>query len=48
MAENIIKRIYETIYVYKPAQPFNTLKRMIVAVPPNAETEPGFVHWLQR
>lgn len=48
VAENIIRRIYETLYVYKPAQPFNTLKRMIVAVPPNAETEPGFIHWLQK
>ncbi len=48
VAESIIKRIYETIFVYKPAQPFNTLKRMIVAVPPHAETEPGFVHWLQK
>ncbi|MGE9314794.1 cation:proton antiporter [Niabella sp. CJ426] len=48
VAENIIRRIYQTIYVYKPAQPFNTLKRMIVAVPPNAETEPGFIHWLQK
>jgi Kef-type K+ transport system membrane component KefB len=48
VAENIIRRIYQTIYVYKPAQPFNTLKRMIVAVPPKAETEPGFIHWLQK
>lgn len=48
VAENIIRRIYETLYVYKPAQPFNTLKRMIVAIPPNAETEPGFIHWLQK
>lgn len=48
VAENIVKRIYETIYVYKPAQPFNTLKRIVVAIPPNAETEPGFLHWLQK
>jgi len=48
VAENIIRRIHETIYVYKPAQPFNTLKRMVVVAPPNAETEPGFIHWLQK
>ena len=47
-AENIIKRIHETIYIYKPAQPFNTLKRMVIAVPPFAETEPGFLHWVHK
>lgn len=48
ITENIIRRIYKTIYVYKPSQPFNTLKRMMVAVPPEAETEPGFTHWVQK
>ncbi|HMR84121.1 MAG TPA: cation:proton antiporter [Niabella sp.] len=48
ITENIIRRIYKTIYVYKPSQPFNTLKRMMVAVPPEAETEPGFIHWVQK
>ncbi len=48
VAENIIKRIYETIYIYKPEQPFNTLKGMVVAVPPQAETEPGFAHWVTK
>ena len=48
ITENIIRRIYKTIYIYNPAQPFNTLKRMMVAVPPEAETEPGFIHWVQK
>ncbi|MFT4093144.1 MAG: cation:proton antiporter [Niabella sp.] len=48
ITENIIKRIYETIYIYKPAQPFNTLKRMLVAVTPAAETDPGFSHWIDK
>jgi len=46
--ENIIKRVSETIYIYKPNQPFNTFKRMVIAMPPQAETEPGFLHWLNK
>jgi hypothetical protein len=44
--ENIVRRIFETIYIYKPAQPFNTLTRIVVAVPPSAAREPGFLNWL--
>ena len=47
-AESIIKRVYETIYIYKPLQPFNTFKRIVVLMPPKAETEPGFAHWLKK
>lgn len=47
-AGNIIKRIHETIYIYKPTQPLNTFKRIVVAMPPGAETEPGFLHWLKK
>lgn len=47
-AENILKRIWKTIYIYKPLQPFNTLKRIVVAVPEKAETEPGFIHWYEK
>jgi Kef-type K+ transport system membrane component KefB len=43
--ERILKGTMETLYIYKSAQPFNTLKRMLVVVPPKAELEPGFVHW---
>lgn len=45
-AERILKRTYETIFIYKPLQPLNTLKRMVIAVPPKAELEPGFSHWI--
>lgn len=47
-AENIIKRVHETIYIYKPTQPLNTFKRIVVVMPPRAETEPGFLHWLKK
>ncbi|MCE7066985.1 cation:proton antiporter [Dyadobacter sp. CY326] len=46
--ENIVKRIFETIYIYKPAQPFNTLTRIVAVVPPAASNEPGFLHWLDK
>jgi Kef-type K+ transport system membrane component KefB len=45
VTERIIKRTYETIYIYKSTQPVNTLRRMLVVVPPRAELEPGFAHW---
>lgn len=48
VAERILERTGETIFIYKSIQPFNTLKRMIVAVPSGAELEPGFVHWLRK
>ena len=46
--EQLLKRIPETIYIYRSSQPFNTLKRMAVAVSPKAELEPGFAHWFFR
>jgi hypothetical protein len=45
-AEQILRRTLETIFIYKPLHPLNTLKRMVVVVPPAAEGEPGFMHWL--
>lgn len=47
-AELILKNMLETVFVYKPVQPFNTLKRMIIVVTPNAELEPGFTHWFSK
>ena len=46
VAERILKKISETIYVYKPVQPLNTLQRIVVAAPLKCEHEPGFYHWL--
>ena len=48
VTERIIRRAHETIYIYKSVQPVNTLKRMVVAVPPKAELEPGFAHWFMK
>jgi hypothetical protein len=46
--ENILQNCRETIYIYKSVQPVNTLKRIIVTVPSNAEYEQGFHHWFRR
>ncbi|WP_234734560.1 cation:proton antiporter [Tellurirhabdus bombi] len=47
VAEKILKNVLETIFVYQPVQPLNTLSRIVAAIPPNAELEPGFLHWLE-
>ena len=47
-ADKILKRTYETVYIYKATQPFNTLKRIVVVVPLRAELEPGFLHWFNK
>lgn len=41
----MLARSSETLFIYKPVQPLNTLKRMIVLAPALAETDPGFEHW---
>jgi Kef-type K+ transport system membrane component KefB len=48
ITENILDKSGETIFIYKSVQPFNTLKKMVVAITPNAEVEPGFQHWFTR
>lgn len=48
VADKILRRTFETIYVYNPIQPLNTLKRILAAIPPKAEMEPGFSHWFSR
>ncbi len=48
ITENILSKTGETIFIYKNVQPFNTLKRMLVVVTPDAEKEPGFEHWFSR
>lgn len=48
VTERILARSPETVFIYKPAQPINTLKRIVVAVPPRAEYEHGFQHWFHR
>jgi Kef-type K+ transport system membrane component KefB len=46
--EKILQHTRETIFIYKAAQPLNTIARIVVAVPPNAEHEQGFHHWFNR
>lgn len=48
VTESVIRKSGETIFLYEAHQPFNTLKRMMVTIPPYAELEPGFQHWLSR
>ncbi len=48
VVEKIVRRTSESIFIYKAAQPLNTLKRILVAVPPKAEYEPGFYHWFDK
>lgn len=47
-AERILRRNWGNVFVYKPMQPFNTLKRIVAIVPDKAETEPGFLHWFKK
>ncbi len=46
--EHILKRVLETVFIYKSIQPFNTLKKMVIAVTPKAELEPGYTHWFSK
>ncbi|MBK0402003.1 cation:proton antiporter [Adhaeribacter sp. BT258] len=48
IADGIVKSTSETIFIYKSVQPINTLNRMLVAVTPKAELEPGFAHWFEK
>lgn len=47
-AERILRHTSETVFIYKSVQPFNTLKRIVVAVTSKAELEPGFGHWFAK
>ena len=44
--QRILLRNENTVWVYNSIQPFNTLKKIIVAVNRNAEAEEGFAHWV--
>jgi Kef-type K+ transport system membrane component KefB len=48
ITDRILKHTSETVFIYKSVQPFNTLKRIIVAVTGKAELEPGFAHWFAK
>jgi Kef-type K+ transport system membrane component KefB/nucleotide-binding universal stress UspA family protein len=46
LTEGILTKCNTTTLIYKPAQPFGTIKRHIIIVPENAENEIGFPFWL--
>jgi len=48
MTENLLKGTYRQIMIVKALMPFNTLRKVVVAIPANAEYEAGFYKWLNR
>lgn len=46
LTEGILTKCNTTTLIYKPAQPFGTIKRHLIIVPENAEKEIGFPFWL--
>ncbi len=46
LTEGILTKNNTTTFVYKPAQPIATIKRHLIVIPQNAETEIGFPFWL--
>ena len=46
LTEGILTRNNITTFVYKASQPISTIKRHIVIIPKNAESEIGFPFWL--
>lgn len=47
MTENLLKGTHRQIMIAKFLMPVNTLRRVIIAVPPKAEYEPGFHRWVE-
>ena len=46
ITENLLKSTYVQVMVVRLQLPLNTIRRIIVAVPPKAEFEPGFLKWI--
>lgn len=46
LTDGILTKCNITTLIYKPAQPFGTIKRHIIIVPESAEKEIGFPFWL--
>ena len=46
MTENLLKNTYLQVMVVRLLMPVNTLRRIVVAIPPKAEFEQGFVKWV--
>lgn len=46
LTEGILAKSNTTTLIYKPYQPFGTIRRHLIIVPENAENEIGFPFWL--
>ncbi|MBR5373854.1 MAG: cation:proton antiporter [Paludibacteraceae bacterium] len=46
--DNLLKATNQMTLIYHAVQPVSTIKRIVVAVPPRAEFEVGFVKWYDR
>ncbi len=46
--EQVAAKTDDTIFIYKSAQPINTINRLVVAIPPKSEYEIGFIKYLER
>nr|HRQ31408.1 universal stress protein [Saprospiraceae bacterium] len=46
LTEGILSKTNTTTLIYKPYQPFGTIRRHLIIVPENAENEIGFPFWL--
>ncbi|MDO4162853.1 MAG: cation:proton antiporter [Bacteroides sp.] len=47
LTENLLKGLHQEVMIAKFLIPINTLRRIIVAVPPKAEYEAGFQKWVE-
>lgn len=48
LTESLLKGMHRQVMIIKCLMPVNTLRRIIIAVPPKAEYEVGFFKWLER
>ena len=46
--DNLLRATNQMTFIYHAMQPISTIKRVVVAVPPKAEFEVGFVKWYDR
>lgn len=47
LAENLLKGLHREVMIAKLLMPINTIRRIIIAVPPKAEYEAGFQKWVE-
>ena len=47
LAANLLKGLYREVMIAKFLIPINTIRRIIIAVPPKAEYEAGFQKWVE-